>query len=107
MGEVECEECGEELGEGDSVFVCGECDEVLCENCKEEHECIEEPDEETYEECSVCGDITSAMYLFEDVYFCENCIEEAKKNKIEEIREEMKEYDYENYVKGEVIKGLK
>lgn len=100
---VECYECNSNLEEGDSVYVCEECGEVFCEDCKEEHKCFE-LDYEENRDCANCQGIELDMYYCQkcEQYFCEDCKEEHEKT--ENPKEK---YSYEDYVKEKVIEGLK
>lgn len=96
---LECSECGEELKEGDKVFVCKICHEVFCEDCIEEHikECIKDESYEHEAICSSCGSESPTLFdcpLCNEENLCESCFEDHIEY---DHSDEYEEYDYEEY----------
>jgi hypothetical protein len=103
---VECFDCNKEFEKEDTIYVCGVCDEPLCEDCKAEHDCIEEPETESNIICDKCGNCTEEMSSCPvcDDYFCEDCITEHIKEEKESI--EFEEYEFGEYAKEKIAENL-
>lgn len=106
MAEICCADCEKEFDKDDTVWVCPECDEPICEDCKKSHFCLEEEEEHHNEPCMQCGEIDEDMYELWGDYYCQHCIEEVKKEKQEEIGEGMEEYEYTDYLKEKIADNL-
>lgn len=82
---VECSECGEKFKEGNTIHVCVVCEELICCQCIESHNCLKDRlDEFEKEGCVECGETEGDLFECsecEDV-ICETCIEDHTKNHI-------------------------
>lgn len=105
-----CDECGFEFDEDSIIYMCRECGMVLCEECKEEHNCICDEDDydwHTNETCIECGVCEEEMYVcpYCNEIVCGNCINEHSKNHKDELV--FDEYGYEEFIKDKIIDCLK
>jgi hypothetical protein len=104
---TECNDCNINFEKDDTVYVCQECDEPVCKDCKEKHCCLDEPNDHTNETCCDCGDCQEEMVecaVCNDV-FCSGCIdkhmEAEKKDHID-----FEEFDYGEYAKEKICEKL-
>src|SRR3990167_10544603 len=102
---TDCEGCGTEFEIGDSVFECQECNKGYCGDCKDEHNCIVNPDGFNSINCEDCG-IDGTVFTCPscDARVCEDCIRQHCDNHKEDIAFE--EQDYADWLKGKMVKVL-
>lgn len=103
---IECCDCDKEFEKGDTLFVCSVCNEPVCEDCKEDHDCIEEPDTESNTTCDECGNCTEEMStcgVCNNIY-CSDCINDHMEEEKENI--EFEEQEFGEYAKGKIADNL-
>ena len=111
MSNITCDECGIIFEDSDTIYRCEDCGSILCESCKENHNCICDVSDFFHFEnksCYECGSVEKEM--FECNYcgciVCENCIDEhIERHKREDLYFE--EFSYHEFIKKGIIGSLK
>jgi hypothetical protein len=106
-GLVECSECAKEFKDGDIIYECTHCNEILCDECWDDHICIDDEYDSATVQCEQCSGDTDAddarvCNMCQDT-LCDSCWDDHCKNHLEEDREE---WDYEDYVDEKVKEAI-
>lgn len=102
-----CEDCGEEFEDGDEIHQCGFCNEIYCEDCWEDHNCLEDEYGDATAYCDDCrndvdaDNLKSCSECGENI--CDDCWNDHCKRHIED-KEEV--FDYEEYVDKKVQEAI-
>ena len=106
-GLVKCNDCEDGFDNEDTIHECGKCQEIFCESCWEDHNCIEDEYDEptvTCEECHSDVESSEAKYCNECYkIICDSCWDDHCHEHLDNDKEE---YDYEDYVDQKVKEAI-
>jgi hypothetical protein len=81
---AECSECDSEIDKDDTHYVCKNCLEVCCEDCRSDHvkeeEHIECEDENEIPYCNECNEVTESVCSRCGDSICTDCLDKHVEN---------------------------